>query len=155
VVLPGCLLFAAAHAAAACGAGGTRASAPRRAAHVADAVECLAVPALALALPPFLSFLAYFCLLHSARHAMELAAALAPADPRRAWTRFARAALPATLATVALAAVAWLALRGARTAPAPATARVLFAGLAALTAPHMLLTALAGDPDATSDTATG
>ncbi len=142
VVAPGCVVFALAHAAAA-------RRRPNRRAHVADALECLAVPAVAATLPPFVGFLVYFCLLHSARHALALAASLDPAHPRRAWGWFARAALPATLATLVLGAVAWLALAGgAHAAPAtatPAAVRVLFAGLAALTAPHMLLTALAGD----------
>lgn len=160
-VVPACVAFALAH-----GAGAFRAArasdadctaARRRVAHRTDALECLAVPAVAAALPPFLAFLAYFCLLHSARHALTLAAALDPARPRRAWARFARAALPATAATLAFGAAAWAVL--ARAGPrageastyAPAAARVLFAGLAALTAPHMLLTALAGELGADED----
>lgn len=147
-VLPACALLALTHAAAARGA--ARQGLPALAsAHRADALECVAVPAVAAALPPFLAFLAYFCLLHSARHALALAAALDPARPGRAWARFARAAFPATAATLALGAFAWAALargpEGGAPPYAPAAARVLFAGLAALTAPHMLLTALAGE----------
>lgn len=147
-VIPACVAFALAHAASASRAR-RRGASDLAAAQGVDAIECLAVPAVAAALPPFLAFLAYFCLLHSARHALALAAALDPARPRRAWARFARAALPATAATLALGTLAWAALaRGGppgRTAFTPAAARVLFAGLAALTAPHMLLTALAGE----------
>ena len=143
VVLPGCVAFALAHA-------GTAAGRRRdRAANVADAVECVAVPAIAMTVPPFVAFLLYFCLLHSARHALALAASLDPARPGRAWAHFARAALPATLATLALGTAVWLALAGGArplaSVATPAAVRVLFAGLAALTAPHMLLTALAGD----------
>ncbi len=148
-VLPACAALAVAHLAAARRARG----APPAAAHRADALECLAVPALAWALPPFLGFLVYFCLLHSTRHALALAAALDPARPARAWARFAREALPATAVTLALGVAVWAALASApagadrAAALAPAAVRVLFAGLAALTAPHMLLTALAGEPD--------
>ncbi|GJG86624.1 hypothetical protein tb265_18050 [Gemmatimonadetes bacterium T265] len=158
VVVPGCAFFALAHTAGAWRAARRATSrqprprprAARRLAtvHLTDALECLAVPAVAALLPPFLAFLVYFCVLHSARHALALAAALDAASPRRAWARFTRAAVPATAATLALGAAAWLALsRGADAAAgaAPAAVRVLFAGLAALTAPHTLLTALAGE----------
>ncbi|HEY0779321.1 MAG TPA: Brp/Blh family beta-carotene 15,15'-dioxygenase, partial [Gemmatirosa sp.] len=116
-------------------------------AHAADAVECLAVPALAAAFPPFVSFLLYFAVLHSARHAMTLAATLDPARAARAWAAFVRAALPATLATLALALGAWHLLRAGHSPPTAAAVRVLFAGLAALTAPHMALTMLADAAD--------
>jgi hypothetical protein len=79
---------------------------------------------------------------------MALAAGLDAGRAARAWARFARAALPATAATLALGVGAWALLRAGHAPPAAAGARVLFAGLAALTAPHMLLTAAAGEEDA-------
>ena len=113
--------------------------------HVADSLECLAVPALALAFPPFIAFLLYFALLHSARHAMALAASLNGHRAIRAWIAFARAAAPATVTTLIAGGGAWLVLRNGTLSAGPSAVRVLFAGLAALTAPHMLLTALAGE----------
>ncbi|GJG89582.1 hypothetical protein tb265_47630 [Gemmatimonadetes bacterium T265] len=150
LVLPGCALFAGAHLRAAAGDGAWHADATataRAVAHRSAAVECLVVPAVAAVLPPLLAFLVYFCLLHSARHALELAAVLDPRRPGRAWTCFVGAALPATAATLALASAAWVGLsRTSRPHTGAAVAvQVLFAGLAALTAPHMLLTAMAGE----------
>ncbi len=83
----------------------------------------------------------------TARHALALAAALDPVRPRRAWARFAGAAFPAAAATLALGAAACAAALAHRASAslAPAAARVVFAGLAALTAPHMLLTLLASE----------
>lgn len=164
IVLPACILFALTHVIAARrptrlttpDVDATRPSAATRFiamrvtnAHVTDAIECLAVPAVAMILPPLVAFLVYFCLLHSARHALELAASLDPVHARRAWARFVGAALPATLATLAVGALAWtmLARRGGAI-PTAAAVRVLFAGLAALTAPHMLLITLAGEDTA-------
>lgn len=158
LVIPGCAALAVAHLAAARHARMRAALRPSRARtaaaqivasrHRIDALECLAVPALAVVLPPFVSFVVYFCALHSARHTLTLAAALDPTDTGRAWTAFARAALPATAVTLLAATVAWLVLMRVSLTSAPAVpvvVRVVFAGLAALTAPHMLLTALAGD----------
>lgn len=97
-------------------------------------IGCLA--ALGLLVPPLVYFTVYFCALHAPRHFLVNARALG-LDLRAA----ARAAAPATLVTVAagLAYVAW-----ADAAPGDAALRAVFIGLAALTAPHMLIVEAVG-----------
>lgn len=92
------------------------------------AVEISVVAALALIAPPLLFFLVYFCALHSPRHLREGAALDGAAR---------------TAVVYSLIAAAGMAIVGALLAPRmgldAAVARTVFVGLAALTAPHMLL----------------
>jgi len=89
-----------------------------------------------LALPPLLSFALYFCVWHSARHLIEVDARLGAAERGRA-ILCAAAVLGATAALLAL-------LHATATEPRSieAITRTLFVALAALTPPHMIVTAL-------------
>ena len=97
-------------------------------------IGCLA--ALGLLVPPLVYFTVYFCALHAPRHFLVNARALG-LDLRAA----ARAAAPATLVTVA-AALAYVVWTDAP--PGDAALRAVFIGLAALTAPHMLIVEAVG-----------
>jgi Brp/Blh family beta-carotene 15,15'-monooxygenase len=102
-----------------------------------DLVEFLAIVAGALLLEPLVFFTCYFSLLHSPRHLLETAQDLGLTD----LASIVRKSLPILIATLALAGLFYLGLRGAS-----ATGRIVmtvFIGLAALTVPHMLLDALA------------
>ncbi|MEM9554559.1 MAG: Brp/Blh family beta-carotene 15,15'-dioxygenase [Acidobacteriota bacterium] len=106
----------------------------RRPGHAEVLAEIALLVALGVVAPPLVAFAIYFCCWHSLRHSLETMAAegLAP-------RRFVRLAAPLTLATLALAAIAWTALRRVGTAVDPALVQVVFIGLAALTVPHMIL----------------
>jgi Brp/Blh family beta-carotene 15,15'-monooxygenase len=97
-------------------------------------LELGAIALAAWALPPLVYFVVYFCLLHSPRHFARTAAGLGY-GPRRA----VRAAIPATLVTVAGAAAAGLALWRLGMGGDETTLRIVFITLAALTVPHMIL----------------
>lgn len=95
-----------------------------------------------LMLPPLVAFSAYFCLLHSFGHLIDLAAR--SEGPWKNWSlgQWTARLWPATLAALALGLAGWLALTefqltnlSARETLAP----VIFCGLAALTVPHVLL----------------
>ncbi|MEM6454353.1 MAG: Brp/Blh family beta-carotene 15,15'-dioxygenase [Acidobacteriota bacterium] len=104
-------------------------------------LELAALAAILLLAPPLIGFLVYFCVWHSARHTLETIAQSMPARLDLGLVRFARAAAPLSLATLAFAGAAWFGLRAGGTAADPALVRVVFIGLAALTLPHMLLCA--------------
>jgi Brp/Blh family beta-carotene 15,15'-monooxygenase len=87
-----------------------------------------------LVLPPLLFFTCYFCLLHSPRHLMQTAGALGLRGVRDT----ARAAAPTVLATLVLGIGLWIVLPGS--IYSQKVVQLVFIGLAALTAPHMLLT---------------
>ena len=89
------------------------------------------------ALPVLLAFGLYFCLDHSVRHAIRVAERFDPTSPRAGFARFAARALPATLATVLFAGVAWLQWSPGRSEAA--SIQILFVGLAALTLPHVAI----------------
>jgi Brp/Blh family beta-carotene 15,15'-monooxygenase len=90
--------------------------------------------------PPLIAFGLYFCLWHSAAHTIDLAGRLDSASPRRGLRRFAAAAaLPSSLALVALAATGVLLAAGA--GGTRAALQVIFIGLSCLTVPHVLLSA--------------
>ena len=108
------------------------------AAHAAPALELIAVLLAGATLPPLLFFALYFCLGHSPRHALEIAAACDPESPRRALSSFVRGAAPLSLATWLLFVLAGLALSGG-SLDVESMVRVLFVGLAALTLPHFAL----------------
>ena len=91
--------------------------------------------------PPLFSFAVYFGFWHSTRHILDIAERL-PDDPNRGKARmFVTLAAPLTLATLLMAGVAVLGLTLRGVDLPQGTATVVFIGLAALTVPHMLLTA--------------
>lgn len=95
-----------------------------------------------LLLPPLIAFAAYFCLLHSFGHLLDMAAR--SHGPWRDWSpgQWASRLWPATLGALALGMIGWVLLSGLETGDAigrEALAQVVFCGLAALTVPHVLL----------------
>ncbi len=105
--------------------------------HTAVVLEVVALALAGAVLPPLLFFALYFCGWHSVRHALGLLDTLGRDASFRGLARLARAALVPTLAPLiaAGAIMVGLAPRGLE----PAALQVLFAGLAALAVPHMLL----------------
>lgn len=97
----------------------------------AQACEVVAVLALATFAPPLVAFAVYFCGMHSARHILR-SAALMPQAPGR----LALECVAPMVAVVLGGAVAWRFVGSGLDAR---VVRVLFIGLAALTAPHMIL----------------
>jgi len=96
-------------------------------------------------LPPLIAFAAYFCLLHSFGHLLDMAAR--SEGPWRAWSpgQWASRLWPATLGALALGMLGWVVLSGINTGDAigrEALAQVIFCGLAALTVPHVILYAV-------------
>ena len=100
-------------------------------------VEYALLVATALITPPLLYFVVYFCLLHSPRHFLLTADHL-KLTPLQAL----RATWPILMSTLAMAALGALVLAVLTPAFEPATLQIVFIGLAALTVPHMLLTAV-------------
>jgi Brp/Blh family beta-carotene 15,15'-monooxygenase len=96
-------------------------------------------------LPPLIAFAAYFCLLHSFGHLLDMAAR--SHGPWRDWSpgQWASRLWPATLGALALGMLGWVLLSGVNTGGAigrEALAQIIFCGLAALTVPHVLLYAV-------------
>ena len=100
---------------------------------VVTGIELAAIGALSAASPPLIAFGVFFCVMHSARHLLRVAA-------------YASDLRPGALLAVAMGPMAFV--LGASTAcwfvmgTVPVDARImqlLFVGLAALTVPHMLL----------------
>jgi len=105
--------------------------------HARVVVEITALALAGAALPPLLFFALYFCGWHSVRHALGLLDTLGREASIRGLAQLARGALTPTLAPLVAAGVVMLGL-----APGglePSALQVLFAGLAALAVPHMLL----------------
>jgi len=104
-----------------------------------------------LLLPPLIAFAAYFCLLHSFGHLLDMAAR--SHGPWRDWSpgQWASRLWPATLGALALGMLGWVLLSGISAGGSigrEALAQVIFCGLAALTVPHVLLYAVfRGDPE--------
>ncbi|MCC5841161.1 MAG: Brp/Blh family beta-carotene 15,15'-dioxygenase [Opitutales bacterium] len=92
-------------------------------------------------LHPLAAFLIYFCAAHSVRHLADLAAARHPLESGRAARWIGWESLPLSLATVLIALGFALGMSPA-TSPEATLVRVVFQGLAALTLPHMILTAI-------------
>ena len=95
-----------------------------------------------LLLPPLIAFAAYFCVLHSLGHLLEMSESRQ--GPWRQWTRrqWLMRLWPATGGAVALGLIGWLMLAPASTPEMmyqENLARVMFWGLAALTVPHVVL----------------
>lgn len=111
--------------------------------------RCLAMIGIVLStmilLPPLIAFAAYFCLLHSFGHLLDLQAT--HEGPWRRWDLqdWVGRLWPATLAAAVIGLIAWwliAALDPQALASREALARVIFCGLAALTVPHVILHAL-------------
>ena len=120
---------------------------------LAGIVELLAVATAMILLPPIIAFTFYFCAVHSTRHYMELLANAQPTDRDMPALRFLfRNAAPATLAAVALGALAWWFLGTGRDLPGMGVegVRVLFWGLATLSVPHVFVVERWWKPDATT-----
>ncbi len=110
--------------------------------HAAAFAEIVALVAAFAFLPPLLAFALYFCLGHSLRHTLGIAAKLDPRSPGGALRRFVLAALPLSLVASGVAVSGWIVLANS-SAPIDAGVRVVFVGLAALTAPHLVIAVLA------------
>jgi beta-carotene 15,15'-dioxygenase len=104
--------------------------------------EVFGTMAIFVALPPLIAFAWYFCFLHALRHLLTLAHRLAPSGRVEALRWVAVRSLPLTIATVLMAIPGYLILDGATAADGARLAKVVFWGLAALTFPHMFLTAV-------------
>lgn len=100
-------------------------------------VEYALLVATALVAPPLIYFVIYFCALHSPRHFLITADQL-----RLTPLQGLRFAWPILMATMAMTAVGAIVLSAFNPAFEPATLQIVFIGLAALTVPHMLLTAV-------------
>ena len=96
-------------------------------------LEVVAVGLLATAAPPLIGFTVFFCLMHSARHAIRTRAYAA--DLR--WIDLIKKAAAPMLACLLAGFALWPSLRGLNLDAA--VIRTLFVGLAALTVPHMVL----------------
>jgi Brp/Blh family beta-carotene 15,15'-monooxygenase len=101
------------------------------------AVEYALLVATALITPPLIYFVIYFCVLHSPRHFL-LTADLLDLTPLQGVI----AALPILVATLAITAFGAILLAVFTSAFEPATLQIVFIGLAALTVPHMILSAM-------------
>ena len=109
--------------------------------HAQVALEIGALAALFALAPPLVAFIVYFCVWHSFRHSLRQAAKLDPSSPRAALQAFVRRAWPTTAAAILMAVVGY-ALIGAQSSDVKII-QVVFVGLSALTAPHIVLSWLA------------
>ena len=97
------------------------------------ALEMAAAGILAIVAPPLVSFVVFFCGMHSARHILRTL----NFSGRSSWRYVAGAALLPMAGVLAGSALAWVFLRD--TALDARVVQVVFVGLAALTVPHMVL----------------
>ncbi|MBM3963171.1 MAG: hypothetical protein FJ306_14920, partial [Planctomycetes bacterium] len=102
---------------------------PRR--HAGATLEVLAVAAAGAVLPPLVSFSIYFSVWHAPRHILLVAQELRPGPQLRSLAGFARNAMPMTLATAGLGAIAFFWLPPGEP-PSDRLLQVVFVGLAAL-----------------------
>lgn len=86
--------------------------------------------------PPLSAFLLYFCGIHSVRHLADLAASRHPQEGARAFRWLLAESWLLTLVTILGGVLVWWAFQATVDA---ILLRIIFQGLAALTAPHMLL----------------
>lgn len=86
--------------------------------------------------PPLTAFLLYFCGIHSVRHLADLAASRHPQEGARAFRWLLAESWLLTLVTILGGVLVWWAFQATVDA---ILLRIIFQGLAALTAPHMLL----------------
>ena len=101
------------------------------------AVEYALLVATALVTPPLIYFVIYFCALHSPRHFLLTADQL-----RLTPLQGLRAAWPILMATMAMTALGAILLAVFTSGFELATLQIVFIGLASVTVPHMLLTAV-------------
>lgn len=102
--------------------------------HAPDhALELAAIGLGGFALPPLWFFALYFCVLHSPRHLARHFAAAARSAPRTLLAVGVAFSLPVIVAAV------WYIFDTVQPRMSEAFARILFAGLFALTVPHLLL----------------
>lgn len=97
------------------------------------ALEMAAAGILAIVAPPLVSFVVFFCGMHSARHILRTM----NFSGRSSWRYVAGAALLPMAGVLAGSALAWVFLSD--TALDARVVQVVFVGLAALTVPHMVL----------------
>jgi Brp/Blh family beta-carotene 15,15'-monooxygenase len=97
------------------------------------ALEMAAAGILAIVAPPLVSFVVFFCGMHSARHILRTM----NFSGRSSWRYVAGAALLPMAGVLAGSTAAWVFLRD--TALDARVVQVVFVGLAALTVPHMVL----------------
>ncbi|MCX6942645.1 MAG: Brp/Blh family beta-carotene 15,15'-dioxygenase [Verrucomicrobia bacterium] len=97
------------------------------------ALEMAAAGILAIVAPPLVSFVVFFCGMHSARHILRTM----NFSGRSSWRYVAGAALLPMAGVLVGSALAWVFLRD--TALDARVVQVVFVGLAALTVPHMVL----------------
>ena len=97
------------------------------------ALEMAAAGILAIVAPPLVSFVVFFCGMHSARHILRTM----NFSGRSSWRYVAGAALLPMAGVLAGSTLAWVFLRD--TALDARVVQVVFIGLAALTVPHMVL----------------
>ena len=97
------------------------------------ALEMAAAGILAIVAPPLVSFVVFFCGMHSARHILRTM----NFSGLSSWRYVAGAALLPMAGVLAGSALAWVFLRD--TALDARVVQVVFVGLAALTVPHMVL----------------
>jgi Brp/Blh family beta-carotene 15,15'-monooxygenase len=107
--------------------------------HGLIALELISLAALFAVASPLVAFVTYFCLWHSFRHSLEVAADLDPAGPPQAARAFVRQAWPMTLGAIGLGFIGYSFLTPIQAAP-DAIVRVVFIGLSALTVPHIVFT---------------
>lgn len=108
--------------------------------HARMAFELAALAALFAFAPPLVAFVVYFCFWHSFRHSLRQAAELDPSTPRAAFRAFVRHAWPTTAGAFLIGAVGYVFL-GDQSSDAKII-QVLFVGLSALTAPHIVLSCI-------------
>lgn len=99
----------------------------------ATTLEVVAVGLLAISAPPLLGFTLFFCLMHSARHAIRTRTYAAELS----WSDLLKKAVVPMTACLLAGVALWPSLRGLSFDAA--IVRTLFVGLAALTVPHMVL----------------
>lgn len=97
------------------------------------ALEMAAAGILAIVAPPLVSFVVFFCGMHSTRHILRTM----NFSGRSSWRYVAGAALLPMAGVLAGSTLAWVFLRD--TALDARVVQVVFVGLAALTVPHMVL----------------
>lgn len=105
---------------------------------VRSVAEVLVLLAWFIVVPPLLAFTVYFCLWHAVRHTLRSAARLEPRVRGAALRRYGVIVVGPTIATWAIALIAWRLMQDTVTAPVAAW-RLVFIGLFALTIPHVLL----------------
>ena len=101
--------------------------------HWLTRLEVMSVSLLAMAAPPLFGFAVFFCLMHSARHALRTRAYAA----ELVWADLLKKAMAPMVVCALAAAALWPSMKGLTLDTA--IVRILFVALAALTVPHMVL----------------